>query len=318
MAPEETERVHSFRSRGATVRETIAAYLNKPSSSPSDQEGDAHDGGTPAHGGTGGVQDTTKEALALQTVPPTDEEDGWASDRSNGDQASSSTVHPIASAPAVDRRKRSKSPKQKNVPNISGRRVRRHGSVRGGLIGHAEDFITHSHTPSAETAVEEDNERDRFPPSGGAYPSLLDTTHDLGNTGGSSQPGTGESSRHGTGSSSRPGTGSSSRPGTGSSSRPGTGSNSRPSTGSSSRPGTGTGSIRNSRIEQILALSSLREASPTRSVRFVDDGDKSGASTPRRSTYQSDSPGTPTEIEGDEALSKGKDTLDSAEPGEHS
>ena len=227
-------------------------------------------------------------------------EEGWASDRSSGDQDSTHL--------ALDHRKRSRSPQlsPKLGSVVPSRRGRRRNSMRRGLIGHAAHFMysrasrlpaaTSTATSTPSSVPEEDEGRGRFSTTEKPKLTLSDYTYPAG----TSSSTTGQNG-----------------------SRPSTAQHSRTSTSHSSRPGTGQNSPRHFRVDSIKALhspDSLREVSPSRSVRFADDENRSGANTPRMSIFQNDSrPGTPTEsmILDDPDSARNKVTFDLPKPGKH-
>jgi sodium/hydrogen antiporter len=242
----EEQTTSSFRGDRHTVRQTVAAHIDKLTNAPHEIDGEVDNNKSRIENN---VENKTRRAIASVASLDEEDEEGWASDHSaasssrDGSAVQQSEVGP-------DGKKRSKPPKKKPaIKSVPLGKGKRRNSMRRGLLGQVHQIMdrktptvtespTHSHDSSAneDSETEEDFARGRR--------SIM--IHDPST---SSRPRTADSSRSGT--------------------------------APSSRPGTARSSIRNLRADLIRAGARSRDESPSRSIRFADeDRPGSGASTP--------------------------------------
>ena len=213
-------------------------------------------GGDHSRGSTSAASHARHSTTDLVFEEGTDEEDeGWASERSNGGDGQEHDQGEGTSADGHAHAEGSTHSHGRKKPRIfSIRTARRKGSIhRRNSTGQAQTmpFMV----AAGATAGENEESRGRQAPPGVAG---------SGETRGRQQPALAQKTGHGHGKS-RLGTAASRM------SRPST----APSSATPTRPGTAESSLRNQRIDSIRALHSrppTREASPSRSVRFVDEG----------------------------------------------
>jgi sodium/hydrogen antiporter len=231
----------SFRGDRPTVRQSVAAHLDKLTHTPHEIDKTTNKIEENIH--------KVRRAMAPSASLDEEDEEGWASDHSAASShREGSAVQP--SEIGSDGKKRSKPPKKKPVIKSAPLgKGRRRNSMRRGLFGQVHQIMdrktqsfSESPTHSRESSVHEGSETEEEDSGRGRRSIMI---HDPSTW----RPRTADSSGSGT--------------------------------APSSRPGTARSSIRNLRTDLIRADARSRDESPSRSIRFADeDRPGSGASTP--------------------------------------
>src|SRR5882762_1248602 len=146
----------SFRGTEDSVNRALGAYIDRLKHIPHDLETDVKNAEHIIRGEAKEVEHKTTQILQPQSTE--EEDDGWASDRSDGQQATASTSTPTR------RRNRSKSPTSKSrvPPKAIGappRKGRRRSSMRKGMLGRVH-ILKHKHPDNPSVFEDSDGESD--------------------------------------------------------------------------------------------------------------------------------------------------------------
>jgi len=153
------------------VNRALGAYIDRLKHIPHDLETDVKNAEHIIRGEAKEVEHKTTQILQPQSTE--EEEDGWASDRSDGQQATASTSTPTR------RRNRSKSPTPKSrlPPKAIGappRKGRRRSSMRKGMLGRVH-ILKHKH-PDNPSVFEDSDGRGMITAGAAKVPSQMSRT----------------------------------------------------------------------------------------------------------------------------------------------